>query len=72
MRYAPGVLVKLIDVPDQSFYSFYIKTMYGSSGVLISKVENSRRLWQVLVQGNIVALHELDFELLIEKTSNGY
>jgi len=68
MRYIPGALVKLIDVPDQSFY---IKTMYGSSGVLVSKVENSRRLWQVLVQGNIVTLHELDFELLIEKTSDG-
>lgn len=68
MRYAPGVLVKLVDVPDQSLY---IKTMYGSLGVLINKVENARRLWQVLVQGNIITLHELDFELLIEKTSDG-
>lgn len=68
MRYAPGVLVKLVDVPDRSLY---IKTMYGSLGVLINKVENARRLWQVLVQGNIVTLHELDFELLIEKTSDG-
>jgi hypothetical protein len=68
MRYAPGVLVKLVDVPDRSLY---IKTMYGSLGVLINEVENARKLWQVLVQGNIVTLHELDFELLIEKTSDG-
>ena len=68
MRHVPGVLVKLVDVPDQSLY---IKTMYGSLGVLINKVENARRLWQVLVQGNIITLHELDFELLIEKTSDG-
>ncbi len=68
MRYTPGVIVKLADVPDQSLY---IKTMYGSLGVLINKVEDTRRMWQVLVQGNIVTLHELDFELLIEKTSDG-
>lgn len=66
-RYTPGVLVKLVDVPDRSLY---IKTMYGSLGVLINKVEDTRMMWQVFVQGNIVTLHELDFELLIEKTSD--
>lgn len=66
-RYTPGVLVKLVDVPDQSLY---IKTMYGSLGVLINKVEDTRKMWQVLVQGNIVTLHELDFELHIKKMSD--
>ena len=67
MRYAPGALVKLVDVPDQSLY---IKTMYGSTGMLVKKVEDTKWIWQVLVQGSIVTLHELDFELLIEKTSD--
>lgn len=68
MRYTSGALVKLVDVPDRSLY---VKTMYGSLGVLINKVEDTRRMWQVFVQGNIVTLHELDFELLIEKTNDG-
>ena len=68
MRYVPGALVKLVDVPDRHLY---IKTMYGSLGMLVNKVENARKLWHVFVEGDIVTLHELDFELLIEKTSDG-
>ena len=72
MRSAPGDLVKIIEAGDQSLYT---KTFRGKVGILIKnlgppQIMSSKRLWETLVEGKIITLHELDFELLIEKTND--
>ena len=72
MRSAPGDLVKIIEAGDRSLYT---KTFRGKVGILIKnlgppQIMSSKRLWETLVEGKIITLHELDFELLIEKTND--
>jgi hypothetical protein len=69
MRYAPGDLVEIIEAGDQSLY---IKTFRGKAGILIKnlgppEIMSSKRLWETLVEGKVITLHELDFELLVKK-----
>ena len=73
MRYVPGDLIEIIEARDQSLYT---KSFCGKAGILIKNLGppqamSSKRLWEVLIEGKVITFHELDFELLVKKMSDG-
>ena len=66
--YDVGKLVEIIEAPDQNKY--LIKLYKGKFGILLGKSvmdRSSSRVWDVLIDGNVLTFHELDMKVIVHR-----
>jgi hypothetical protein len=66
MLIEPGILVEIIDVPDQDYFT---KLLVGKIGLVIEniKANSSPNIWRILFEdGKIYKLHKLDLKPIIK------
>ena len=66
--YDVGKLVEIIEAPDQNKY--LISLYKGKFGILLGKPamdRSSSRIWEVLIDGNVLIFHELDMKVIVHR-----